>query len=97
MTTLKTLLNFGFAGAIFGFIGATLVGPPSITWYSTPGTGQAMCDCANLVRDTTTRLIQIQLYGIAIGATAFLIIGVLVVRARSNKLPPTVLPPDITG
>ncbi len=86
MAMLKTLWSFALAGAIVGAVGATLIAPGFLTWYNTPGSaGQALCNCPELVRATSSQLIQAQLIGAAIGAGASLVVGVLVVRARKNK------------
>jgi hypothetical protein len=92
MTMMKTLLAFVLAGAIFGTAAATLIAPGFLTWYSSPGSGQAMCSCSELVRDTAERLIRIQVIGAITGSLAFLIVGILVVRGRRPAAPPPTVP-----
>jgi hypothetical protein len=86
MATVKTLWTFVLAGAILGAISATIIAPGFLTWYNTPGgMGQALCNCPELVHATTTQLIKAQLYGSAIGAIAFMVLGIIYVRARGRR------------
>ena len=70
---MKTLV-FVLAGALIGVVIASLVVPPALSWYSTPGglpqgaQIQALVQISEVIRYATGRLIRGQLIGGAIGA-----------------------------
>ena len=93
--TTKRLSALALAGAIVGAIMASIISPRFITWYNTPGSAAAaMCQCAQLAGEVTSRLLWSQLAG-AIGvALLFIVVGVIVIRARRNKdVVPAATPP----
>ena len=85
MVFLRTLLNFIFAGALLGLLGASFFGPRYLTWDNTPGAGKALCDCAENTRQTADKLIYSQLVGGGVGAGAGLAAGVAFVWMRRKK------------
>ena len=70
---MKTLV-FVLAGALIGVVIASLVVPPALSWYSTPGglpqgaQIQALVQISEVIRYATGRLIRGQLIGGGIGA-----------------------------
>jgi len=85
---LKTLV-FVLAGALLGIVIASLVVPPALSWYTTPGglpkgaQIQALVQIPEVIRYSTGRLIQGQMIGAAIGAIAGVGVG-LFVNSRSR-------------
>jgi hypothetical protein len=73
MAGVKTLV-FVLTGALLGIAIASLVVPPALSWYSTPGglpqgaQIQALVQIPEVIRYSTGRLIRGQLIGAAIGA-----------------------------
>jgi hypothetical protein len=86
----KTVLILILAGALFGVVVASLVVPPALSWYITPGglpdgaQIQALVQIPEVIRYATGKLMRAQLIGAAIGAVLGLVAGVLIVR---NSLP----------
>jgi hypothetical protein len=88
MHSTRTVVDFTIAGAIVGIVVASLVVPPLLTWYNTPGNIAAgkpietLCDIPSLIRYATGHLMRWQAIGAAIGGALFFVIG-LVVRGRA--------------
>ncbi|WP_224249209.1 hypothetical protein [Hyalangium gracile] len=94
MARLKTVLTFMLAGAFLGNLVASLAAPQFMEWYnSTALATQTMCNLPEVVRKVTDDLIRAQLIGSGIGAGAFLVLGILFVRARTKKERATPPPP----
>ena len=78
------ILVFVLAGALLGIVVASLVVPPALSWYTTPGglpqgaQIQALVQIPEVIRYSTGRLIQGQMIGAAIGAVAGLGLGFFV-------------------
>lgn len=86
MNTAKTLLNFVLAGALLGILVASWAGPTFIGWYNeTPLASQVMCNLPEVVRNVSSSLLTWQAVGAGIGATAFLVLGILVARRASRR------------
>jgi hypothetical protein len=89
---MKTTLIFVFAGAFVGAAIASLVVPPALAWYTSPGglprgaDIPAVVQIPEVIRYATTRLIEGQLIGAAIGGAAGLALGIVV--TRKGKVPP---------
>src|SRR5262245_52267889 len=96
---MKTVTIFFLVGAIVGAAAATLIVPPTLSWYNEAGflsqSGQtsqvqALVNIPQVIRYATSRLIRGQLIGAAIGAVAFLVLGLVVAskgRSRSAPVP----------
>jgi hypothetical protein len=93
MARLKTVLTFMLAGAFLGNLVATLAAPSFMQWYNaTPLASQTVCNLPQVVQDVTSQLIRAQLIGSGLGAVAFLVLGIVLIRYRTRKqqaLPPT--------
>ena len=99
MDKLKTVLTFMLAGAFLGNLVATFIAPSIIEWYnSTELATQTMCNLPEVVNKVTSKLIRAQFIGSGIGAVAFLVLGILFVRAQARKQPaPPPQPPAPTA
>ena len=91
---MKTTVIFVLLGALAGIAVASLVVPPALSWYSTPGglpkgaPIQALVEIPEVIRYSTSKLIRGQLIGAGIGAGVGLVIGILAGRAGSRRLAP---------
>lgn len=91
MGVLKRISVWTLIGAVLGAVVATVVGPGMVAWYNAPGSGTALCNCAEIIRSTADSLVHAQLIGAGAGAAVFLILSiVLSVRGR-KKSPPAEL------
>jgi hypothetical protein len=78
---MKGILIWVLLGSILGIAAASFIVPPMLSWYNEAGylakNGQpaAMVNLPEVVRYATTRLIQGQLIGGAIGAAVFFVLG----------------------
>ena len=90
---MKTVLIFMLLGALIGVAAASLIVPPTLSWYNETGflsqkdqagQVQAMVNIPQVIRYATDRLIKGQLIGAAIGSGGFLVIGIFV-AAGSRK------------
>ena len=98
---MKTTIILMLAGALLGVTAASFIVPPALSWYSTPGglpdgaQIQAVVQIAEVIRYTTSKLLQGQLIGGIIGAVAGLVMGVIMaVKQRPKSASP--LPPRAT-
>jgi hypothetical protein len=86
----KTVVIFLLAGALLGGVIASLVVPPALTWYTTPGglpegaQVQALVQIPEVIRYATGRLMRAQAIGVAVGAVAGLIGGIVFVRRKTS-------------
>jgi hypothetical protein len=93
---IKTVLIFALAGGLLGGLIASLIVPPALTWYITPGglpegaQIQALVQIPEVIRYATGKLMKAQAIGVGIGAIGGLIAGILFVR--KNKASPVSLP-----
>jgi hypothetical protein len=100
---LRVLKRLGVLLAIGGVLGdvlAMLAAPSAVTWFQTPATGTALCNCTDLAKHTASSLVRAQLIGMGIGALTLAVIGEIVYRlwqARKRKraaaAAPTAPPP----
>jgi hypothetical protein len=87
----KTLINLVLAGALLGIFVASVVVPPALSWYTTPGglpegaQIQALVEIPEVIRYSTGRLLRWQAIGAAIGAVAGLAGGIFLMRRRRVK------------
>jgi hypothetical protein len=91
----KTVLIFVLVGTLLGVVGASLVVPPALSWYTAPGglpqgaQIQAIVEIPEVIRYATGKLIRGQMIGSAIGAMIGLAVGILIVRrSRSASRTP---------
>jgi hypothetical protein len=88
-TGMKTLL-FVLAGALIGVAIASVVVPPALAWYTSPGglpqgaQIQALVQISEVIRYATSRLIRAQLIGALVGSGLGLVVGI-VIDVRSNR------------
>jgi len=79
---MKTTTILVLAGALLGAAVASLVVPPAMAWYTSPGglpqgaQVQAIVQIPEVIRYATTHLIRGQMIGGAIGAALGLILGI---------------------
>ena len=91
---LKRLLLSLVVGAMVGDVITVLFAPNALTWFATPGTGTALCNCAETAKETAQALVRAQLVGTGIGALVGMVIGELISavwRSRKKKAAPTVV------
>jgi len=86
---MKTTIILMFSGAFVGAVVASVVVPPALAWYTSPGglpqgaQVQAVVQIPEVIRYATTSLIRGQAIGAAVGAALGLAIGIsMSVRAR---------------
>ena len=91
MNDLKTTVILVLAGALLGAAMASVVVPPALSWYTSPGglpqgaQIQALVQISEVIRYATSRLIRGQMIGAAIGSGLGLVLGLFVdVRSRSR-------------
>lgn len=83
---MKTTLILVLGCALAGVVVASLLVPPALAWYTSPGGlpqgGQisAVVQIPEVIRYATTSLIRGQLIGAGIGAAVGLILGIMAVR-----------------
>ena len=94
---MKTTVIFVLLGALAGIAVASLVVPPALSWYSTPGglpkgaQIQALVEIPEVIRYTTSKLIRGQLIGAGIGSVIGLVLGIIAGRSgrrRASAVPP---------
>ncbi len=85
MGTLNKLVSWVSAGALVGLFFASLIAPSVLGWYNTPGSGQALCPCADITRETASRLLWTQATGALVGGLVFFILGIVFERRRRKK------------
>ena len=78
---MKTGVIFVLAGGIVGAAFASLIVPPAIAWYTSPGglSGgaqiPAVVQIPEVIRYATTKLLNGQLIGAGVGAAVGLVVG----------------------
>jgi hypothetical protein len=90
---MKTTLILVLAGALIGVVAASFIVPPALAWYTAPGglpqgaQIQAVVQIPEVIRYTTTRLLQGQLIGAAIGGALGLALGIFLgVQSRGTRV-----------
>jgi hypothetical protein len=86
MGTVNKLVSWVSAGALIGLFLASLIAPSVLGWYNTPGAGQALCPCADITRETASRLLWTQATGALVGGILFLGLGIFFEMRRRKKL-----------
>jgi len=82
MTLTKRLGIFFLTGAILGLFATSLLAAAYLPWYNSPGVGQALCNCSELVHSTVSSLLHAQLGGATAGGVLLDVVYVLVALAR---------------
>jgi uncharacterized protein YcfJ len=77
MAFFRLVLNFVIAFALVGVLTTTLVYPRYKAWDNTPGIGTALCNCADVTRQTADGLISAQMSGCAAGAVSGALVGAI--------------------
>jgi hypothetical protein len=77
---LKRLGLFLAIGGVLGDVVTMMIAPGMLTWFQTPGTGSALCNCVDVSRQTATSLVHAQLAGTCIGAVSLAVVGELLWR-----------------
>ena len=80
LVVLKRIGVFLAIGGVLGDVVTMLLAPSFVTWFHTPGTGSALCNCADVSKETASALVRSQLMGTLIGAVVVAIVGELVAR-----------------
>ena len=77
------------AGALVVGLAASFFYPRYKAWDNSPSFGKALCDCAEITRNTAAGMLTAQMYGVAVGAVLGIIVAlVLVARSRRTAKPP---------
>lgn len=90
---MKGILIWVLTGALAGIVGASFIVPPMLSWYNEAGylsqgnQPAAMVNLPQVVRYSTSRLIQGQAIGAAIGAAAFFALGLAFGRKKPASKP----------
>jgi hypothetical protein len=89
---MKTTIILMFTGAFIGAIVASVVVPPALAWYTSPGglpqgaQVQAVVQIPEVIRYATTSLIRGQAIGAGIGAAIGLAVGIsMSMRSRRAR------------
>ena len=86
---MKTILILTLAGALVGVTAASFIVPPMLSWYSTPGGvpegTQTVVQMPETIRYITSKMIQGQGIGAAIGGAMGFVIGVMGRRKKPAK------------
>jgi hypothetical protein len=100
---MKTTAIFVLLGALAGIAVASLVVPPALSWYSTPGglpkgaQIQALVEIPEVIRYTTSKLIRGQMIGAGIGSVIGLVLGIIVGRSGRHRASAVPSPPMRDG
>jgi hypothetical protein len=85
---MKTLVIFFLIGAILGAAVASVVVPPTLAWYASPGgmpkgaQVQVIVQMPEIIRYATSKLILGQAIGAGIGAVIFFSFGLFLASKR---------------
>ena len=81
---MKTTLLLMLVGALVGVVAASLIVPPALAWYTSPGglpqgaQVSSVVQIPEVIRYATTKLLNGQMLGAAIGAAGGLVTGLFV-------------------
>ena len=90
---MKTMLILVLLGAIVGVVVASLVVPPALAWYASPGglpqgaLIPAVVQIPDVIHYATSRLLRGQVIGAGIGAALGLVLGI-VLRVPARRRAP---------
>ena len=85
MAYFRLILNSLVAFAFVGVLATTLMYPRYKEWDNTPGAGTALCNCADVTRQTADGLIRAQMTGCAAGAVVGVFVGAAFAWRRRGK------------
>jgi hypothetical protein len=92
---MKTAFILMLVGALIGVVAASLIVPPMLGWYSSPGglpqgaQVQAVVQIPEVIRYATSRLLMGQTIGASIGAVLGLVIYFVSKRPKAPAPPPS--------
>jgi hypothetical protein len=97
---MKGLMIWILLGTLVGIAAASFIVPPMLSWYNEAGylshgaaQAKTVVSLPDVMRYATTRLIRGQAIGGAIGAVAFLVVGIAIgVRGRRRAAAPPSAP-----
>jgi hypothetical protein len=81
---MRTTVLLMLAGALIGVVAASFIVPPALAWYTSPGglpqgaQIPAVVQIPQVIRYATTRLLEGQLLGAAIGGAIGLVAGLFI-------------------
>ena len=88
---MKTHVIFLLVGALLGAVAASLVVPPTISWYASPGGlpkgahVQVIADMPVIIKYATSKLILGQAIGAGIGAVVCLGFSIFIASKRRSR------------
>ena len=91
---LKRLFLSLVIGATLGNVLTLLLAPSMLTWFATPATGSALCNCAETAEQTARSLVRAQLFGTGSGSVVGMVLGELAAALWRSR---TRSPPDGTA
>jgi hypothetical protein len=93
MARIRRIFNFVVFGALLGVVATSWLGPKYLAWDNSPTFGKALCDCAEVTRQTASKLMNFQMYGFATGAILGAIVGVVTLFMLRGKKAAVAAPP----
>ncbi len=97
MARLRRVLNFVVLGALLGVLASSWLAPKYLTWDNSPNFGKALCDCAEVTRQTADKLMGLQMTGLASGAALGLVAGIASLFLLRKKKSATAAAPPTTS
>lgn len=88
MVFLRRMLGAVLTGFVVGVVAASFLAPPYLAWDNTPRNGQALCNCLDVVENTTRSLLKAQLTGGLSGALVALLALLAFTLGRRKPAPP---------
>lgn len=85
MAAFRLVLGFVVGFTLVGIFIASAFAPRFLAWDNTPAMGAALCNCADVTRQTADKLINLQLTGGATGAIVGLVGGAAWTLLRKKK------------
>jgi hypothetical protein len=95
---MKNVLILVLAGALLGVVVTSMVVPPALSWYTTPGglpqgaQIQALVQIPDVIRYATGKLLRAQAIGGGLGAILGLVGGVVWMRRSARQQPSAAAP-----
>lgn len=94
VAVMKNALLLMLSGALVGAVLASVIVPPMLSWYATPGLPQgasipSLVQVPDVIRSTVSRLLWGQAIGAALGAVGGLAISIAFRRPKTVVAAPT--------